>query len=319
MHLPVVDENDGSPIPSVPIPGVPVARGEGPRPTGFAQAAGRRFRLKFGKRGRGAFIAHLDTMRLLVRVFRRAGIEIIYSKGFHPKPVLVFGPALGLGVAALGEYCDVQLDWPAEAGCEELAARLRAVAPEGFLIEAVRPLGPQEPNLGKVIAQAEIAAWLPERPSALRPKDALASVTRTHTIESRKSPRAIDVSEYLVDAALADSAEYERIAARLGWPPETGPLEVSPLEVSPLEVSPAQPRRAILVARMRVDNDGGCKPKEIVEALTGVRPDEKVLYARLAVYCADGSEPLATQAAPPPRAVSNLVQTLSTVEIQPAL
>ena len=35
--------------------------------------------------GRGAFISHLDTMRLLIRVFRRARVEMIYSKGFHPE------------------------------------------------------------------------------------------------------------------------------------------------------------------------------------------------------------------------------------------
>ena len=38
----------------------------------FAQAEGTRWRIRFGKLGRGAFISHLDTMRLLIRVFRRA-------------------------------------------------------------------------------------------------------------------------------------------------------------------------------------------------------------------------------------------------------
>ena len=63
-------------------------------------------------------------------------------------------------------------------------------------------------------------------------------------------------SEFFTNASLFLLGPLgERIAARLGWP-EDG---------------------AILVARMRVDNDGGCKPKEIVEALTGARPDGKVV------------------------------------------
>ncbi len=278
LHLPVLDEGGVSPT-HIAAPAVPTARGDGPKPKGFTQVVGRRFRMKFGKRGRGAFIAHLDTMRLLVRVFRRASIEIIYSKGFHPKPVLVFGPALGLGVAALGEYVDVQLDWPDDGSDAELLERLRAVAPEGFLVEAIRPLSLNEPNLGKVIAQAEIAAWLPVAPRALREKSELAPVTRTHNATVRKAPRPIDVSAYLESARVADGAEHAQIATRLGWP-DGG---------------------AILVARMRVDNDGGCKPKEVVEALTGEKPHPDTIYARLAVYCADGSEPLAAQPTPAPR------------------
>ena len=74
----------------------------------FSQSEGQRYRLRYRKLGRAAFIGHLDAMRLLQRMLRRAGCEPIYTRGFHPKPDMVFGPALGLGVVSLGKWsiCD---------------------------------------------------------------------------------------------------------------------------------------------------------------------------------------------------------------------
>src|SRR5262249_46233873 len=126
---------------------------------GFQQGEGARFRIEFKKRGRAAFISHLDLMRLTIRVFRRAGVELIYSKGFHPKPQLVFAPALGLGIAALGELCDVRAEFDGDG--DALAARLRPFCPEGMEIDGARRLGADELGLAKVIGIAELAAWVP--------------------------------------------------------------------------------------------------------------------------------------------------------------
>ena len=91
-----------------------------PRPSGAARAAAgagsdapaaarapqgtpHGYRLRYTKLGRVAYLGHLDLVRHLPRIFRRAGLEIFYSVGFHPKPELSFGPALGLGIPSLGE------------------------------------------------------------------------------------------------------------------------------------------------------------------------------------------------------------------------
>src|SRR5262249_54495760 len=62
-----------------------------------------RYRFAFTKLGPAALLSHLDLIRALPRVFRRVGIPIHYSQGFHPKPDMIFSPALSLGVASLGE------------------------------------------------------------------------------------------------------------------------------------------------------------------------------------------------------------------------
>jgi len=55
---------------------------------------------------------------------------VFYSVGYHPKPELSFGPALGLGIPSLGELLDVKLiDRIAPA---DLARRLQDVTLDGI-------------------------------------------------------------------------------------------------------------------------------------------------------------------------------------------
>jgi radical SAM-linked protein len=238
-------------------------RGQIAAPQGFAQVEGTRWRLKFGKRGRGAFISHLDTMRLIIRVFRRARIEMIYSKGFHPKPQLVFGPALGLGVAALGELCDVRIDFDGDAG--ELVARLRAAAPLGLSIVGAVKLGAEDQAISKLLARADFAAWLPAAPS-LRSEPGTVKRTQKRTV------RAVDVKQHLDEARLCDGDEAAQLRAALEWPDDG----------------------AILVFRTRIDHEGGARPTEVIEALSGAAPGEEVRFARTALWArGDGEGELA--------------------------
>ncbi len=269
--LPVLNADGTSSVPMPTIaPAKPALRNQGPKPTGFTQELGRRFRIRFTKRGRGAFTSHLDTMRLLIRTFRRAGIELQYSKGFHPKPVMVFGPALGLGVAALGELCDVKAIFDGDEPA--LLAKMQGALPEGVTIDAVRELVDGEVALNKVIGQARYAAWLPTRPESLRTGDL--SVVRTQKSERKQ----IDVSAFLLEATLADAETESRLRAELEWPAGG----------------------AILLSTVRVSDDGGVKPGELVEALTGARCEEGVLLARLALDLADGGDVMTMPVVIPP-------------------
>ena len=89
------------------------------------QGTPHRYRLRYTKLGRVAFLGHLDLVRHLPRIFRRAGFSLYYSEGFHPKPELSYGPALGLGIPSLGELVDVTL--VDDVGPEELLRRLARV------------------------------------------------------------------------------------------------------------------------------------------------------------------------------------------------
>ena len=89
-----------------------------------------RYRLRFSKQGAESLTSHLDLVRSLPRVFRRAGLPLRYSDGFHPKPVLCFAPALPLGTRSLDEVMDIDLT--AEIPADEVLARLQRAQTAGL-------------------------------------------------------------------------------------------------------------------------------------------------------------------------------------------
>lgn len=66
-------------------------------------------RVKYAKRGRLAFLSHLETIRSMERIIRRARLPYALSEGFNPHMKISFGPALPCGAAGYGEYLDVRL------------------------------------------------------------------------------------------------------------------------------------------------------------------------------------------------------------------
>ena len=90
----------------------------------------RRFRLRYGKAGRMRFLGHQDVIRLFHRAFRRSGLRLDHSKGFHPHPRLRFSPPLALGIESEVEYLDFDLIGYALSP-QEVLNRLRQQLPAG--------------------------------------------------------------------------------------------------------------------------------------------------------------------------------------------
>ena len=100
-------------------------------------------RVVFSKTGRARFISHLDLVRMMTRVVRRAEIPLWYTEGFNRHPYLTFAAPLSLGFEGLRESMDIRL--VEEMPCNELVSRLNAALPEGFqassAAEAVHKVG----------------------------------------------------------------------------------------------------------------------------------------------------------------------------------
>lgn len=113
-------------------------------------------RIKFQKYGSMKFIGHLDVMRYFQKLFRRAGIDNEYSKGFSPHQIMSFAAPLGVGLTSDGEYLDVQLlssDTP-----EVMINRLNEVITEGFKIIDFHPLLDPEFNKKVITAMSLVAS-----------------------------------------------------------------------------------------------------------------------------------------------------------------
>jgi radical SAM family uncharacterized protein/radical SAM-linked protein len=185
-----------------------------PPPKRAPQGTPHRYRLRYTKLGRVAFLGHLDLVRHLPRIFRRAGFALYYSEGFHPKPELSYGPALGLGIPSLGELVDVTL--VDDVAPDELLRRLARVTLDGIeFLEAAR-LGSSDRPVGGAIAEAEYAARLPDDvdvASAFARADGTDPLPVLRTSE-KKIGRMIDVRKTLLGAARWDDGDARR---RLDW------------------------------------------------------------------------------------------------------
>ena len=89
----------------------------------------RRFRSRLTKIGPARFLGHLDFSQVITRAFRRAGVPLVFSQGFHPLPKIAFGPPLPLGYESWAEYLDFQVGGDFQPG--KALMRLNEVLPQG--------------------------------------------------------------------------------------------------------------------------------------------------------------------------------------------
>ena len=71
-----------------------------------------RYRFAYSRLQDSRFYGHLEMLQLVFRVLKRAGLPVLFSKGFNPSPKVSFSQALPVGVESLVEYFDVDLARP---------------------------------------------------------------------------------------------------------------------------------------------------------------------------------------------------------------
>jgi radical SAM-linked protein len=69
-----------------------------------------RYRIKFKRGEEVKYISHLDIIRVWLRAFRRAGIELAYSEGFNPHPRISLAAPLATGVTSDAELMDIYIN-----------------------------------------------------------------------------------------------------------------------------------------------------------------------------------------------------------------
>lgn len=82
------------------------------RPTGVPEEltvkAGQ-YRIWYAKEEESVFLSQLELQSVFERAMRRAGMQLTFSRGFHPLPLLTFGRALPVSVASKAEWFAVVL------------------------------------------------------------------------------------------------------------------------------------------------------------------------------------------------------------------
>ena len=89
-----------------------------------------RYLIKFTKESNIKFISHLDLMRTLQKIVRRADLPMEYSKGFNPHMAMSIAQPLSVGVYSQGEYMDLVLS--DEVDEKEMIEKLNSKSASGI-------------------------------------------------------------------------------------------------------------------------------------------------------------------------------------------
>lgn len=155
VHVPGADslQEEGAGSASIGTP-APYPGGEGE-----PEVPAERIRLRFTKTGAMSLLSHLEIIHLFTRAVRRAGIPILYSRGFHPHPKFSFATALSVGVESRAEYMDMEI--ATGFGAQRTLQALNLALPAGIEIVEARAVPLKSPSLSVMLASTSYRVTLP--------------------------------------------------------------------------------------------------------------------------------------------------------------
>lgn len=215
------------------------------------QNTGFKYRIEFSKIGPLSFISHLDTQKIVARIFKRAGVDILYSEGYKTRPLISFGPALTLGISSLREFFDVRVPAKWERP-EEILKLLQNFSEKGILFNDIKEIQGKTPSIQEAVE--EFVYFLKvDNPDALpqaldRMKKEERIVVKSYN-KKKKTFVQKDIKPKLSDL----------YAGELSLPQEK--LDIID------EVSPC--KGAGIFVKTLVDQGSSVRPSEIVEVLKG--------------------------------------------------
>ncbi len=165
-------------------------------------------RVVFAKIGRARFISHLDLMRTMTRVMRRAQIPLWYTEGFNRHPYLTFAAPLPLGQEGLHETMDLRLE--TEMPMAELVERLNAAMPAEMQAVSAAPAVAKPGDLAAASYRVDFCCPR-ETVEELLAQSEIPVEKRT----KKKTVKTVDIRPYFVEAQLEDIPEGVRMYVTL--------------------------------------------------------------------------------------------------------
>lgn len=210
-----------------------------------------RYRAQYCKLYDVKYISHLDLAKALPRGFKRAGIQLSYSQGFHPMPLISYGPALSVGIAGEMEY----LDFVSPEKLEEASflERINRVLPNGLRFTALVTLDESSPTLARVINRAEY------RIDVSTPELQLAVDRLSHSSRPAK-----DVHRELIASFMAQESFF--VERNRNNRSQRVDLRAFVKSLSFEETVEGD----LLVMQVDLGNQGGARPTEITAAVYGI-------------------------------------------------
>ena len=148
-------------------------------------------RFRFEKRGRAAYLSHLDVMRTFQRAMIRAGVRVRHSEGFNPHPKMSIALPLQLGCESVCEVLDASvLEAP-----ENLTEALNAALPEGIAILSAGPVGAPV----REIAWTEWELTIPDEAAAAEAERILRLPSLPVEKKTKRGVGTLDIAPHIRD------------------------------------------------------------------------------------------------------------------------
>jgi len=117
-----------------------------------------RYRAAYCKLGSFRFLSALDLTRSFTRAFKRSNVPLRFSQGYHPTPLISYGPALSVGMEGAEEYLDFEA--VAEISDDILLEKLNAQMSKGLKFLSLKKIDPKTESLFRIIDTAEYSVSL---------------------------------------------------------------------------------------------------------------------------------------------------------------
>jgi radical SAM-linked protein len=119
-----------------------------------------KYLLKFEKKGVLRYTSHLDLLRLFKRTFKRAGVELEYTRGFNPRPKMGFAQPLSLGYSSVGEYLEFETTRPYNK--DQLIGLMNSYLPFGLKVLNCKDTSGAKKSAASTVSSASYEVSLPK-------------------------------------------------------------------------------------------------------------------------------------------------------------
>ncbi len=224
------------------------------------QFVGSKYRIELSKVGPLSFIGHLDLQKIIMRIFKRAEVELLYSEGYKLRPLISFGPALALGVSSLSEYFDVRVpeEWN---DIDTILKKLQENSEAGLIFKSARLLERSEDSIQKSLVRMKYFVPLKEEltEGSLEKFQETNEIILSSFSKKRKKYIDKDIKPYI---GTVKSANFDYDSSLLDLIDEVNPVKGMPgIEIS-----------------VEMINGSTIRPREIVEALglSGIQAERPI-------------------------------------------
>lgn len=161
--------------------------------------------LTFAREGTLAWLGHLDLMVVFERSLRRAGLPLVWSQGYNPRPSLVFALPLGLGVECRRDLLEIETT--EKLLPQDIMQDLNAKLPRGLTIVEVRVSPDHQKSL---MALVQAAAYRLEGPGLGQTFAQLAQKPESVEIirEHKGKQRSLQLFSYLYQWQVIDENSF---------------------------------------------------------------------------------------------------------------